>query len=272
MQSQEAMWNGRGGDAWVETQDVMDRVLGPIGDALVEAVAVLAPRRVLDVGCGSGQTTVAVARRCRDAEVVGIDISEPMVVAARARAEREAIDVRVVRADVQHHELPAASVDVVMSRFGVMFFDDPVRAFENLRVAASGGGALRVVTWRGIDENPFMSAAPRAAAPLLAMPAIDPHAPGPFGLSDPENVRSILERSGWQAIDLAPLDVECSMHESDLVRYFTKVGAVGRVFADLAPDVQDQVVAVVRPAFDPFVDGDEVRFTAACWLVSASAA
>jgi SAM-dependent methyltransferase len=270
-QSQAELWNGRGGDAWVETQDVLDRVLQPMGDVLVDAVAELAPRRVLDIGCGSGQTTVAAARRLVDAEVTGIDISEPMIVAARARAEREGVDASFVHADVQRYDFEAGSATVVMSRFGVMFFDDPVLAFSNLRVAASGGGSLRLVVWRTVDENPFMSAAPRAAAPIVPMPSIEPNAPGPFGLADPGYVRSILEGSGWVAIDLDLIDLECTMPEPELVRYFTRIGAVGRVFGDLDVETQNRVLAAVRPAFDPFVDGDEVRFTAACWMVSATA-
>jgi SAM-dependent methyltransferase len=270
-QSQAELWNGRGGDAWVETQDVMDRVLQPMGDVLVDTVAELAPRRVIDIGCGSGQTTVAAARRLVDAEVTGIDISEPMIAAARARAEREGVDASFVHADVQQYEFEARSAGVVMSRFGVMFFDDPVLAFSNLRVAASGGGSLRVVVWRSVDENPFMSAAPRAAAPIVPMPSIEPNTPGPFGLADPGYVRSILESSGWVAIDLEPIDLECTMPEAELVRYFTRIGAVGRVFGDLDVETQKRVLAAVRPAFDPFVDGDEVQFTAACWMVSATA-
>ena len=270
-QSQAELWNGRGGDAWVETQDVMDRVLQPMGDVLVDAVAALAPRRVLDIGCGSGQTTVAAARRLVDAEVTGIDISEPMIAAARARAEREGVDASFVQADVQQYDFEAGSAGVVTSRFGVMFFDDPVLAFSNLRVAASGGGSFRVVVWRTVDENPFMSAAPRAAAPIVPMPSIELNAPGPFGLADPGHVRSILEHSGWAAIDLEAIDLECTMPETELVRYFTRIGAVGRVFGDLDVETQNRVLAAVRPAFDPFVDGDEVRFTAACWMVSATA-
>jgi SAM-dependent methyltransferase len=266
------LWNGRGGAAWVETQDVMDQVLRPMGDALVDAVAALVPDRVLDIGCGSGQTTVAIARRLIDADVTGIDISEPMVAAARARAARDGVDARFVRADVQQHDFTAASTDVVMSRFGVMFFDDPVLAFSNLRVAASGGGSLRAVVWRSIDENPFMSAAPRAADPIVPMAPIEPNAPGPFGLADVDYTRSVLEQSGWTGIDLEPIDLECTMPERELVRYFTRIGAVGRVFGDLDADTQQRVVAAVRPAFEPFVDGAEVRFTAACWMVSAISA
>jgi hypothetical protein len=173
---------------------------------------------------------------------------------------------------VQRHDFERGSADVVMSRFGVMFFDDPVRAFSNMRVAASGGGALRMVVWRGVDENPLLTTAARAAAPIVPMPAPEPHAPGPFGLADDGHTRSILDRSGWTAIDFEPIDLECSMPERELVRYFTRIGPVGRVFADLDADTQRKVVTAVRPAFDSFVVGDEVRITAACWMVSAETA
>ena len=143
-------------------------------------------RRVLDVGCGTGSTTLAVARllgakgRC-----TGIDISEPMIAAARARAEREGTPASFIRADAQTHAFEPASFDMIISRFGVMFFDDSVRAFANLRRAARDDAELRFIAWRSAAENPFMTTAERAAAPLLPnLPARRPDAPGQFAFAD----------------------------------------------------------------------------------------
>jgi hypothetical protein len=159
-----------------------------------------------------------------------------------------------------------------MSRFGVMFFADPVRAFANLRRAARPGGDLRCVVWRGIEENPFMTVAEHAAAPV--MPELQPRqldAPGQFYLADTARVRGVLSEAGWSAVAVDPLDVECVMPESELVRYFTAIGPVGRDLPSADDATVAKVVEVVRPAFDPFVDGDTVRFTAACHLISATA-
>jgi len=270
---QTALWKGSGGQAWVALQELIDQLFQPIEDLLVDAVSSETTRRVLDVGCGTGSTTVAVARRLgAGASCTGIDISEPMIAAARDRAEREGASAIFTVADAQTVPLERASFDAITSRFGVMFFNDPVAAFTNLRGAARPGANLRAVVWRSAAENPFMTAAERAAAPLLPdLPARRPDEPGQFAFADSDRVRRILEESGWSAIDIQPIDVPCAMPESALVRYFTQLGPVGRILQQADDELRGRVVATVRPAFDPYVDGPEVRFTAACWLVGARA-
>jgi ubiquinone/menaquinone biosynthesis C-methylase UbiE len=167
-----ALWNGNAGRAWVETQELLDRVFQPFENRVVEAVSAASGHRVLDVGCGTGGTTVAAARALgAEGRATGIDISEPMIAAARSRAERVGVPASFIVADAQTYAFEPASFDVIISRFGVMFFDDPVGAFTNLRNAAAAGGALRLIAWRGPADNPFMTTAERAAAPLLASSA-----------------------------------------------------------------------------------------------------
>src|SRR5690242_14492146 len=131
---QMAHWNGAGGRAWVESQCLLDQMLQPFEDLLVDAVAAEAPARVLDVGCGNGSTTLAIARRLgRQCRCTGIDISEPMLGVARARAEQEPARPDFILADAQRYAFERGSFDAIVSRFGVMFFDDSVQAFANLR-------------------------------------------------------------------------------------------------------------------------------------------
>jgi ubiquinone/menaquinone biosynthesis C-methylase UbiE len=272
---QAALWNGRAGHAWVDAQELLDAILRPFEDRLVDEVRAGSVQRVLDVGCGTGATTLAVARLLAGARgsCVGVDISQPMVAAARERAQQEGVPASFICADAQRHAFEPASFDMVISRFGVMFFDSPVQAFENLRQAARGGALLRALAWRSPAENPFMTTAERAAAPLLPnMPARQPGAPGQFAFADRERVSSILEESGWTGIDIQPMDVECAMSEKDLNGYFTRLGPVGLMLQE-EPDERKraQVIETVRAAFEPFVRGDEVRFTAACWLIGAQA-
>ena len=177
---QTTLWNGLAGHAWVELQESLDQMFKPLEDLLVEAVFAESGRWVLDVGCGTGSTTRAVGRllgakdRC-----IGIDISDPMLHAARARAERERTSASCIRAKAQTHPFQPASFDMIMSRFGIMFFDDFVAAFANLRCAAKDDAELRFIAWRSPSENPFMTTAERAAAPLLPnIPARLPDAPG----------------------------------------------------------------------------------------------
>ena len=153
-----------------------------------------------------------------------------------------------------------------------MFFGDPVAAFANLRGAARAGARLRCVVWRSAAENPFMTTAERAAAPLLPdLPARRPDEPGQFAFADRDRVRRILDESGWSEIDIQPIDVPCAMPENALVRYVTQLGPVGRFLQQADDELRARVVATVRPAFDPYVHGPEVRFTAACWMVGARA-
>lgn len=268
---QASLWNGIAGRAWIEVQELLDDAFKPLENLLVEAVSAKSGGRVLDVGCGTGGTSLAVARllgskgRC-----IGIDISDPMIATARTRAEREGTTADFISADAQIHAFEPASFDMIISRFGVMFFDDSVEAFANLRRAARDDAELRFLAWRSPAENPFMTTAEHAAAPLLSnIPAREPDAPGQFAFADRHRINRILEESGWTEIDIRTVDASCSFPEKELVRYFTQLGPIGRVLHEADEPTRTQIVQKVRAAFDPYVHGDEVRFTAACWMIGA---
>jgi SAM-dependent methyltransferase len=268
---QTRLWNGVAGHAWVETQELLERMYKPLEALLVDAVAAGSGRRVLDVGCGTGGTTLAVARllgargRC-----LGIDISAPMIAAAQARAEREGTPASFICANAQIHPFEPATVEMIISRFGVMFFDDPVRAFANLRRAAQDDAELRFIAWRSAAENPFMTTAERAARPLLPnLAPRRPDAPGQFAFANSQRVHAILEGSDWTEIDIRPIDITCTFPEKELVRYLTRLGPVGMVLHEADDRTRAQVIDTVRAAFEPYVHGAEVRFTAACWMVGA---
>jgi hypothetical protein len=160
---------------------------------------------------------------------------------------------------------------MLISRFGVMFFDDPVRAFANMHRAARSGAELRFIVWRSAAENPFMTTAERAAAPLLEnLPARKPDAPGQFAFADAGRVHDILNQSGWTSIDIQPIDVTCTFPETELVRYFTRLGPVSLALTDADDNTRARVIETVRPAFDPFVHGADVRLVAACWMIGAT--
>jgi SAM-dependent methyltransferase len=271
-EDQIALWNGTAGQAWVDRQASLDRLFEPFERLLADAAAERNARRVLDVGCGTGATTLAVARQLgADAVCTGVDISEPMIALARERAARERLNARFVTADAQTHAFPPEAFDLIVSRFGVMFFEDPAAAFANLHGAAQANAQLALIAWRSAADNPFMTAAERAAAPYLpAMPARKPDEPGQFAFSDRNRVRAILDAAGWNAIDIAPLDVACVLPASELDAYVTKLGPLGRVLGDADERTRVQVLDQVRAAFAPYVHGTDVRFNAACWLISAT--
>jgi hypothetical protein len=153
-----------------------------------------------------------------------------------------------------------------------MFFDDPVGAFGNLRRAMRPGGSLHVIAWRSAADNPFMTAAERTAAPLLPeLPPRQVDGPGQFAFGDASRVRQILEESGWTEISIRPLDVECTFPASSLERYITRLGQVGLILESADQTTRARVTDALRAAFAPYVNGDAVRFTAACWSIGARA-
>lgn len=274
-EDQAALWNGGAACGWIESQDFLDLLFKPFEELLVAEVVAASARRVLDIGCGTGATTLAIARSLGAGGLaLGIDISKPMIGAARARArvdhDREPVPARFDCGDAETHAFEPASFDMIVSRFGVMFFADPVRAFANLRRAARHGGELRLLVWRSAAENPFMTAAERAAAPLLPdLPPRRANEPGQFAFEDRARVHRILEQSGWCEIDIRPVDVTCTFAETNLVPYLTRLGPVGRMLGDADEETRNRIVAAVRPAFDRYVHGGQVRFDAGCWMVAA---
>ena len=270
---QTKLWNGPAGRAWVESQEALDQMFKPFEERLAEAAAAAARASVLDVGCGTGATTIAIARRLAPkGNCTGADISEPMLAVARNRAAREGVPAHFICGNAQVQPFEPAAFDMIVSRFGVMFFDDPVAAFANLRRAATQDARLLCITWRSAAENPFMTTAERAAAPLLPnLPPRRPEGPGQFAFADERRVAAILQESGWANIAIEPLDVECRVPEQDLVPYLTRFGPVGQALQESDERTRAQVTETVRAAFAPYVHGTEVRYTAACWMVGARA-
>jgi ubiquinone/menaquinone biosynthesis C-methylase UbiE len=267
-------WNQQAGRQWVDANAKLDQMLAPFGQAAQDGAKLQAGERVLDVGCGVGQTTLELARRVgATGSVLGVDISTPMLAKAQERARAAGLsNVRFENADAQVHAFTPNGVDVVFSRFGVMFFADPVAAFANLRRAAKEGAELHLLAWRGAADNPFMTTAERAAAPLLpTLPARKPDGPGQFAFADAQRVRRILDDSGWAEIDIQPIEAACSFPESELVRYLSRLGPLGLFLQEADERTRAEVVETVRAAFDPYVHGAEVRYRAACWMIGARA-
>jgi SAM-dependent methyltransferase len=270
-EEQSDFWNGPSGDAWVAMQPVLDRMFLALEELLAEAAAERGAERVLDVGCGVGATTMAIARRLGPAATcTGVDISAPMIAAAKERVAYDDRPPRFLLADAATHSFDDGEFDLLVSRFGVMFFADPVAAFTRLRAAITSGGGLRFICWRSPEENPFLTTGAQAAAHLLSdMPPREPGAPGPFAFAESERLHEILSGAGWGGVQVKPIDLPCSFPESDLSRYLARIGPVGAALREADDAKRAEVLAVARAAYQPFVSGDEVRFTARCWSVGA---
>ncbi|MBZ9673259.1 class I SAM-dependent methyltransferase [Mesorhizobium sp. B3-2-1] len=271
---QAALWNDVSGKAWVEMQPILDEILAPLERLVVDAGYPGEGGNVLDIGCGAGATTLTMARRVgNDGNCVGLDISRPLVALATERARVEgAANASFEVGDAQAHAFEPGRFDAVVSRFGVMFFDDPVAAFSNIRQAARRGGKLAFVAWRSPVENDFMTTAARAAEPFLPpAPAPDPDAPGQFALADGAKVKRILEASGWSSIEVEQANVLCRIAEGDLMTFATRLGPVAATLREVDRATAEKITTVLPAAYAPFVKDGEARFNAACWLVTALA-
>ncbi|MEM6851106.1 MAG: class I SAM-dependent methyltransferase [Pseudomonadota bacterium] len=264
-------WSEQAGRRWVEVQNIIEGMIRPLSDALFEAAAPAPGMRILDVGCGTGETTASLAQRVGpNGATHGIDISSDMLAAAQKKAEGAGVAVTFHEGDAQSFAFEPLVYDLIFSRFGVMFFEDADAAFANLARATKAGGRFTALVWRSAEEIPFMTAGERAAAPLL--PDLAPRtddAAGQFGFANAERVAGILERSGWRNPAAIALDEVCSLSKADLPTYVGALGPVGRIMPSLSEAKRAEVMGAVVPAFDEFVDGEEVRFTAACWILTA---
>jgi SAM-dependent methyltransferase len=268
-------WNEVSAPKWIAFQEALDRQLEPLGRLAMERAEIAPGGRVLDVGCGCGHTTLEIARRVGPSgRVVGIDISTPMIEAAKERARIAGIsNVSFWNADVQLHPFPPLEFDVVFSRFGVMFFTDPTRAFANLRSALRPGGRVSFVCWQPLERNPWMAVPVAAAAreiPFPPRPA--PDAPGPFSFADPERVRRILLGAGFEDIVLEPHDEALHVGTQDLERtvdFLVQMGPTGSALREAGPSARPRVTAAVREALAPFHGERGLRMDSAAWLVRA---
>jgi len=263
-------WNESAGPTWADLHAPLDRQLAPLGHRAIAAMAPKPGERVLDIGCGAGETTLDLA--ATGAEVVGVDISRPLLDVARRRGAG-VTGVSFLEADAQTHPFAAGSFDAIFSRFGVMFFADPPAAFANLRRALKPGGRLAFVCWRRPDENPFMTAPMVAALALVPTPPPppEPGAPGPFAFADPERVRGILDAAGFTDVTLTPHEQKIGGNDLDTALGLAlKVGPLGALLRE-NPDQQAKVIEAVRGVLAAHDGPDGVTLDSASWIVTARA-
>ena len=269
-------WNSdEQADRWVSRQDAYDRMLAPFATMILGAASLASSDHVLDVGCGCGATTLAASRAVAPGTATGIDLSAPMLARARQNAAAAGIgNAHFLQADAQVH--PFRQVfDAVISRFGVMFFADPVAAFANLHMAARPGGRLTFVCWQPLVANEWLTVPAAALAEHLPIPDLgDPAAPGMFGLAEPDRIRSILAATRWQNVSVRPEHVPILVGGGTLddAVTFLRTGQLGRRILDGADAAtQARAVQSVRAALAQHADNGGVRLGAAVWLVQAEA-
>jgi SAM-dependent methyltransferase len=265
-------WNATAGETWAQLQEPLDRQIEPMGLAAIDVLDPAKGEHIIDIGCGCGQTSLALAARVGPTgSVVGVDISGPMLAVAQRRP-RQALDLPVVfrQLDAQTGDLGQGVFDAAFSRFGVMFFNDSVGAFANIRVSLKPGGRLAFVCWRALAENPWMQAPLQAALPLLPPVAPpDPAAPGPFAFADASRVRSILSQAGFVSVTISPFDTLIGGEDVEqALRLALRLGPLGRALRE-HPALEDDVAVAVRDTLSKYGTPSGVLMPAAVWIILA---
>jgi SAM-dependent methyltransferase len=272
------MWRNSSGEAWARDADNTDRQLEPLGRALLARLGVERGARVLDVGCGCGQTTLELAALVGETgRVIGIDLSSAMLACAAERARAAKLEVELITANAETHRFAPASFDLVFSRFGVMFFADAIAAFTNFHDALVAGGKLGFVCWQGLEQNPWQSL-PLAAAQRVfgnrELPAFLRSPTGPLSFADPERVRGILSGAGFVEIEVEPLaqplEIGGAATLAEAARYLTRIGPAARLLEENGRLRAPEVEAAIREAIAPFArEGGGVWLASGAFIVRA---
>jgi SAM-dependent methyltransferase len=273
--AQAEYWSCVAGPKWTDNQEHQDQVLRPVSDRLIAAAEPKPGDRVVDVGCGCGATTIDFAARVSPGgETLGLDISEPMLARARERAQPNR-SIRFELADATVYDFERHEADLIVSRFGVMFFADPAKSFANLRKGLKVGGRLAFACWREAKQNPFFILPLREAAKHAPpLPETNPEDPGPFAFASEARVRRILGDARFADILLEPhnleLDIAIGRGLETAVRAAVSIGPTSRMLDGQSEAVRAAATADIRKALAAHARGDRVPLGAAIWMVTAT--
>jgi SAM-dependent methyltransferase len=268
-----AAWDGAEGEHWAAHAERYEATSTGFGQALLRAAAVRASDTILDIGCGTGSSTLALARMAPSGSVVGVDLSSKMLERARAVAEREGLtNVSFEQADAQVHPFPEGSFDVAVSSFGAMFFADPVAAFANIASAVRPGGRLAVVAWRELADNEWLSALRNALAVGRTLPMPPAGAPGPFGLADRDHTAHVLVAAGFEDVEFERVDepVRFGTDADDAYSFVSTLGMTRGLTQDLDDAGRAAALEGLHATLRAHETSDGVLFGASAWLVRAS--
>ena len=263
-------WKGAGGKMWLGAYDRIQRGIAGFSDVVLAAARAQPGEHVLDVGCGTGGTTAELAKAVGErGHVLGVDISEPLIGAARAQ---HLANATFEVGDAATYSFGANVFDLVFSRFGVMFFGDPVAAFKNIRRAMKPAGRLVFLCWRTPAENPWAAVPMRAAQPFL--PPFErpgPEDPGQYSFGDRDRVARILTEAGFANLSIEPIDQTLNQGKDvpDVLQRIGDFGPLARAFKDVPPEQVAKAKEAIGEALKPYATPDGVKLAGACWLVSA---
>ncbi|MCU1451283.1 MAG: Methyltransferase type 11 [Acidimicrobiales bacterium] len=269
---QAAAWDGSEGEHWTANADRYDSAGRRTWQRFLEAQLIAVEDDVLDIGCGTGRSTRDAARAATSGSALGVDLSGPMLELARARTNAEGLtNVRFEQADAQVHPFDEGSVDVVISSFGAMFFNDPVAAFTNIGRAVRPGGRLAVLAWRELARNEWLVAFREALAVGRTLPSPPVGAPGPFGLADADRTREVLATAGFADVAFTEIDepIEFGTGADDAWGFVRNVGIVEGLTQDLDEVTKARALDQLHATVVAHDTGDGVLFGTSAWLITA---
>ena len=275
--NQRDFWSGKGGDIWVERQNAMDTMLSPLGEAALNKLNLNEGENVLDIGCGCGNTTLNIAKRISpDGQVTGLDISKPMLKRAKESANEMSISNASFNCvDVQTDDMGEEVYSAAFSRFGVMFFEDPVAAFCNINKSLITGASLSFVCWQSPALNPWQSLFIEAVKKYVDLPSPPPRSPSPFAFMESEYISSILEESNFQNIMIEGHEAEVNMFSgrslSDSVKDYISINpVVSGMLKDSTEQEKTEIINSAIEAFSPYYSAKGLMFPSATWLVTTT--
>ena len=274
-QAQVANWDGPMGDVWAASEARTDRALIPVSETLFRAADIEPGEAVLDVGCGGGATTAQIAMDIGSTgRVVGLDVSTTLIALAEKRLDGTS-QAEFLHADASTIAFPKPMFDLLFSRFGVMFFGDPVAAFTNLHRAMKPEGRLAFACWRSAQDNVWVSLPLRAAIPILnPFRRAAGDEPGPFAFGDSNRVGKILTDSGFTNPKFKQFDFTMNFPGTGLegAKSVCGAGPLARIFRDQPEDLRDKATAAVAELLPQYTVGDRIELPASVWIVTAGVA
>lgn len=267
-----AAWDGEEGGSWARDWRSYDRSISRYQQVLDAAAAIARGERVLDIGCGNGESTRAAAKAASHGSVLGVDLSKAMLERARdLSAAEELVNVEFEQADAQIHPFEPGAYDVVISRFGAMFFTDRVAAFRNIHRAIRSRGRLVILAWQGLSQNEWIREIRTALSAERDLPSPSPGIAGPFGLADPDGVEAALEAAGYDRVAIASVEepISAGTDVEDAYRFFCGMGMVRGLVADLDARSRSRALRSLREMLAAHTTAEGVKLGSAAWLITA---
>ena len=271
---QKEFWSGSGGDVWVNKQSEMDIMLNPLGTKAISKLDLSKATKIIDIGCGCGATTLEIAKQLGEGEIIGVDISKPMLARAAKNASAQSLsNANFQVLDVQVDDMPS-DFDIAFSRFGVMFFEDPYQAFSNIYNSLKEKGQLSFVCWQNPSLNPWQSLSLLVIKEYLDLPSPPPKSPGPFAFEDKNYISDILNQSNFKDIEIEDNQEDIVMFSGKSIEeacedYLTINPVVTEMLKNSKEELKDEILQALILKFSEFHNGDGLLFPSATWIVTA---